>query len=293
MLMCGLEQAENIADLARISTGTKPATYYQNPMNPNRPAVLSFSGHDPSGGAGIQADIEAIISHGCHAASVITALTEQDTKNVKKLIPQKSDDIIDQAKTLLKDVPVQAIKIGLLGHPDTVRAVHTVLKMHPQLPVVLDPVLAAGGGADLSGIQLIAKINDLLLPLTTILTPNSQEARRLAGVDDLDACGLQLLGKGCTYVLVTGTHEATSDVSNQLFHSGRRGEAYRWNRLPHSYHGSGCTLAASIAALLAQGLDPLQAITEAQEYTWDSLAAGYQAGKGQYLPNRFFWLEHV
>ncbi|MEQ1557513.1 MAG: hydroxymethylpyrimidine/phosphomethylpyrimidine kinase [Methyloglobulus sp.] len=260
-------------------------------MRSNLPAVLTFSGHDPSGGAGIQADIQAIASHGCHATSVITALTEQDTHNVKKLIPQRPDDIISQANTLLADIPIKAIKIGLLGHSDTVQAIHTVLKLHPHIPVVLDPVLAAGGGADLSDKQLIAQIIDLLLPCTTILTPNSQEARRLSGLDELNPCGLWLLEQGCDYVLITGAHEATTDVSNQLFHDGRNSETYRWNRLPYSYHGSGCTLAASIAALLAQNLDPLQAIAEAQEYTWDSLAAGYQPGKGQHIPNRLFWVD--
>ncbi|MDD2802404.1 MAG: bifunctional hydroxymethylpyrimidine kinase/phosphomethylpyrimidine kinase, partial [Methylococcales bacterium] len=135
-------------------------------MPPTRPVVLCFSGHDPSGGAGIQADIETLISHQCHAASVITALTEQDTRNVSKLIPQRPEDIISQANTLLDDLPVSAFKIGLCGHHETVAAIHTIIKQHPHIPVVLDPVLAAGGGTELSSDQLIADIVDLLLPLT-------------------------------------------------------------------------------------------------------------------------------
>jgi hydroxymethylpyrimidine/phosphomethylpyrimidine kinase len=260
-------------------------------MTPSRPAVLSFSGHDPSGGAGAQADIETLASHQCHAVSVITALTEQDTLNVKKLIPQSPDSIIKQATTLMADIPVKAIKIGLLGHPETALAVHNIIKQHPRIPVVFDPVLASGGGTDLSNERLITLINDLLLPHTTVLTPNSEEARRLTGLNDLKECGLSLLEKGCGYVLITGTHETTPEVSNQLFHDGRCCETYSWNRLPHSYHGSGCTLAASIAALLAQGLDALQAISEAQEYTWNALNAAYQPGKGQHNPNRFFWVD--
>ncbi len=253
--------------------------------------MLTFSGHDPSGGAGIQADIETLVSHRCHPVNVITALTEQDSLNVKKLTPQNPDDIIRQATTLLADIPVKAFKIGLLGHPEAVKAIQYILKQYPNIPVVLDPVLAAGGGTDLSDNQLITLINDLLLPCMTVLTPNSEEARRLTGLVDLEECGLSLLAKGCDYVLITGTHETTPDVSNQLFHDGRCCETYRWNRLPHSYHGSGCTLAASIAALLAQGLDIFQAISEAQEYTWNSLAAGYQPGKGQHIPNRLFWVD--
>jgi hydroxymethylpyrimidine/phosphomethylpyrimidine kinase len=256
-----------------------------------RPTVLSFSGHDPSGGAGIQADIETLASHQCHAASIVTALTEQNTQNIIKLIPQHPDDIVSQAKTLLADIPINVIKIGLLGHPETAVAIHNILKQHSRIPVVFDPVLAAGGGTDLSSECLIKVINDFLLPYTTVLTPNSEEARRLTGLQDLTECGLCLLGKGCEYVLITGTHESTPEVNNQLFHDGRFLETYPWSRLPYSYHGSGCTLAASIAALIAQGLDTFDAIAEAQEYTWNALNSGYQPGKAQHIPNRFFWVD--
>jgi hydroxymethylpyrimidine/phosphomethylpyrimidine kinase len=259
--------------------------------SPSRPVVLCFSGHDPSGGAGIQADIETIASHQCHAASVITALTEQDTKNVTKLIPQNPDDMVSQANTLLADIPIKVIKIGLLGHPETALAVHRIIQQHPNIPVILDPILAAGGGMDLSGDSLINTVRNFLLPNSTVLTPNSDEARRLTGLDDLTDCGLSLLAQGCDYVLITGTHESSPEVSNRLFHNGKCIETYTWTRLPYSYHGSGCTLAASIAALMAQGLDALDAITEAQEFTWNALQAGFKPGKGQHIPNRLFWVE--
>lgn len=257
----------------------------------NRPVVLCFSGHDPSGGAGVQADIETLVSHRCHATSVITALTEQDTHNVKKLIPQRPDDIIGQAATLLADLPVKAIKIGLIGHHDTAAAIHEILAGQPRIPVILDPVLAAGGGAELASERLIAAITDLLLPRTTLLTPNSEEARRLTGLSDLHDCGLALLDKGCDYVLITGTHETSPAVSNQLFHDGRCLETFTWDRLPASYHGSGCTLASAVAGLMAQGLDPFQAALEAQDYIWHALQAAYRPGRGQHNPNRFFWID--
>ncbi len=239
----------------------------------------------------MQADIETLVSHRCHAAGVITTLTEQDTKNVKKLIPQSPEAIISQANTLLDDLPVKAFKIGLIGHHETAAAIHTLLKQHPHIPVILDPVLAAGGGAELSNDRLIAAIVDLLLPCTTVLTPNSEEARKLTGAADLNDCGLALLEKGCDYVLITGSHEATPSVGNRLFHDHRLWETYTWDRLPFNYHGSGCTLAAAIAALLAHGLNPVQAVIEAQEYTWNSLNSAYQAGQGQHIPNRFFWMD--
>ncbi|WP_305908244.1 hydroxymethylpyrimidine/phosphomethylpyrimidine kinase [Methylomarinum sp. Ch1-1] len=260
-------------------------------MQNRRPVVLSFSGHDPSGGAGIQADIEALISHQCHACSVITALTEQDSSNVKKLIPQKPQDIIEQARTLCADFPIAAIKIGLLGHHESVAAIRTVLLEHEHIPVVLDPVLAAGGGAQLATEQLIDSINELLLPLSTVLTPNSDEARILAKQQDLSACGRHLQSQGAEFVLVTGADERSEQVHNRLFMASQQEETFTWQRLPENYHGSGCTLASAIAALLAHGLDPFTAVVEAQEYTWNALQAAYRPGRGQFNPNRLFWVE--
>lgn len=260
-------------------------------MRTTKPAVLCFSGHDPSGGAGNQADIETIVSHHCHTCSVITALTEQDTSNVNKLIPQNADDIVSQAHTILADIPVSALKIGLVGHVETARAIETVLREEADIPVILDPVLAAGGGTRLSNTALIEALVELLLPRTTILTPNSEEARILSGETNLEQCGLALLDKGCEYVLITGTHEKTTHVNNQLFHDGKCIETYTWDRLPYSYHGSGCTLASSIAALMAHGLDAVTAVNEAQEYTWNALNEAFKPGQGQHLPNRFFWMQ--
>lgn len=260
-------------------------------MSANRPVVLCFSGHDPSGGAGIQADIETIFSHCCHPASVITALTEQDSRNVKKLIPQQPDDIISQAETLLSDFKVAAIKIGLIGDAAIARAIAEILRQCPGIPVVLDPVLAAGGGTELASQALITTIVELLLPLTTVLTPNSEEARRLSGQQDLTDCAQWLQDKGADYVLITGTHEQSEQVHNRLFMPDNLSETFNWQRLPHHYHGSGCTLASAIAALLAQGLDVFTAANEAQEFTWQSLAAAYKPGHGQHNPNRLFWMD--
>lgn len=260
-------------------------------MDINRPVVLSFSGHDPSGGAGIQADIESLISHQCHPCSVITALTEQDSHNVKKVIPQNPQDIMDQANTILSDFQVKAIKIGLIGHADSAVAIQSILLQHPEIPVILDPVLAAGGGTLLSNEHLIKNIVDLLLPHTTVLTPNSHEARQLSQQTDLTDCGKTLITKGCKFVLITGAHEKSTTVNNQLFRTDSKPETFSWDRLNHQYHGSGCTLASAIAALIAQNLDPFIAISEAQEYTWNALAAAYHPGKGQFNPHRLFWME--
>ncbi len=254
------------------------------------PVVLVFAGNDPTGGAGIQADIETLASMGCHAAPVITAITIQDTQDVKGYFPLDMPTVIEQARAVLEDMPIAAIKIGMLGSVDAIEAVATILKDYPDVPVIFDPVLASGGGAELADGEMIEAISRLLLPKTTVLVPNSLEARSLAReADVLDACAQELLDMGCEYVLITGSHEQTEKVVNTFYGNNRVLDTFAWERLEGSYHGSGCTLASAIAGLIAQQLDPLSAVHEAQEYTWKSLQSGYRVGMGQLLPDRFFW----
>ena len=256
-------------------------------MSERRPVVLCFSGHDPCGGAGIQADIEAIHYHAVHCASVLTSLTVQDTHNVRKILPQAADALIEQALVVLADLTVDVIKIGLLGDAGIVRAVAHILRQYPLIPVVMDPILAAGGGTNFANQALITDIIEYLLPNVTILTPNLNEARRLSGLTQIELCGIFLLQQGCQYVLLTGADEPTPDVIHQLFYEQYRQVSYTWPRLSGHYHGSGCTLAASIAAGLARGMHPVKAIEFAQQYTWQSLQTAYVTGKGQCNPNRF------
>ena len=254
------------------------------------PAVMTFAGTDPSGGAGIQADIETLASMGCHAAPVVTAVTVQDTQQLFRFRTMDASLVIEQARAVLEDIPIAAFKIGMLGSVDNVEAIHTILSDYPEVPVVLDPLISAGGGGILADDDLIDAMVTLLFPLTTVLTPNSEEARAFAPeADSLDACAQELLELGSDYILITGTHESTPHVINHLYSEHRLLESYTWNRLPASYHGSGCTLATAISALLAQGLDPVMAIHEAQEYTWESLNNGYRVGLGQHIPNRLYW----
>ncbi|WP_018952612.1 bifunctional hydroxymethylpyrimidine kinase/phosphomethylpyrimidine kinase [Thioalkalivibrio sulfidiphilus] len=254
------------------------------------PVVMTFAGNDPTGGAGIQADIEAIISMGCHAAPVVTALTVQDTTSVQGFAPIDAELIIQQARAVLEDMPVAAAKIGMVGSIEAVQAIHTILMDYPDIPVVLDPVISAGGGGELANEEVVDCLRSLLLPLTTLLTPNSLEARRLAPEsDNLDACAMALLDHGAEFVLITGSHENTPEVHNTLYGNRRKLETFTWPRLEGSYHGSGCTLASAIAGLLAQGTEPLSAAHEAQEFTWQALNHGYRIGMGQRLPNRLFW----
>lgn len=257
---------------------------------PAAPVVMTLAGHDPTGGAGIQADIEAIASQGCHPVSVITCLTVQDTRNVQRIEPVADYLIEQQAETVLADMPVAAFKIGLLGSVAVVEAVHRILLQAPDVPVILDPILAAGGGKNLSSDSLIEAIREYLLPLTTLLTPNVPEAASLAmsGASQ-DEQALSLLDQGCTYVLLTGTHAETERVENALYGEGKRLRTWAWERLPETYHGSGCTLASACAANLAKGMETGKAVAAAQAYAWGSLQAGRKLGRGQWVPDRFYW----
>jgi len=252
-------------------------------------AVLSFAASDPTGGAGIQADLLTIAALGCHPLSVVTAITVQDTHGVERVVPIEASLITAQAHRLLDDIPVAAFKAGVLGSAQNVRAVSEVVARHASLPFVVDPVLASGRGDALAQDEAIEALRELVLPQTTMLTPNSVEARRLAdGASDLAECARRLLDQGCEYVLITGTHEEGSDVVNTLYDASGVVREDRWPRLPASYHGSGCTLASAIAAGLAKGLEPAEAAHAAQRFTWESLAAGFRPGGGQFVPNRFF-----
>lgn len=256
------------------------------------PVVMSFAGADSTGGAGIQADIETLASVGCHAAPVLTAVTVQDTQSVKTYAAVEAALVIEQARAVLEDISVDAFKIGMLGSVENVEAVHSMLTDYGDIPVILDPLILAGGGGTLADEEVIDAMVNLLFPLTTVLTPNSREARALAPeADTLEACAQELLEIGCEYVLITGTHERSVEVINTLYGNRRLLENYVWERLPHSYHGSGCTLAAAIAGLLAHGLDPMAAVHEAQDFTWQSLKYGHRLGMGQHIPNRFFWAQ--
>jgi hydroxymethylpyrimidine/phosphomethylpyrimidine kinase len=269
------------------------------------PIVLSFAASDPTGGAGIQADIMTLASMGCHPLSVITALTVQDTAGVEDVLPIDSDWVTDQARALLEDVSVSAFKLGMLGSVENIMAIAEILADYPDIPLVFDPVLASGRGDQFADEDMVDAMIELLLPQTTIITPNSLEARRLtldeegddaddgeeAGQDPttLVECARRLIVAGSEFVLVTGTHENTEQVVNTLYGSHGMVRSDKWERLPGSYHGSGCTLASAIAANLANGLEIAEAVKDAQEYTWQALAAGFRPGMGQYLPDRFFW----
>jgi len=264
------------------------------------PNVLSFAANDPSGGAGIQADILTIASMGCYPLPVMTAITVQDTVGVEDIMPFDADWIDNQARTILEDMPVHAFKLGLLGSVEIIAVIAEIVSDYPEIPLIMDPVLASGRGDELANEEMIDAMCKLLLPQVTILTPNSLEARRLAQFDDddesegqpvltLEECAGGLLGMGCETVLITGAHESTAQVINSLYDVNGIVRSDEWQRLPGSYHGSGCTLASAVAASMAKGLSVAESVYAAQRYTWQALNAGFRPGMGQHIPNRLFW----
>lgn len=264
-------------------------------MTPTPPLVLVFAASDPSAGAGIQADLLTLASLGCHPLTAITALTVQDTVGVESVHPVDPEILERQARTLLEDMPVAAFKIGVLGSVENVVAVAEIVSDYPDVPLVFDPVLASGRGDEFSNEDMLSAMRELLLPQTTVLTPNAPEARRLAEREDDEGepaaaeCARRLIEMGTQYVLLTGTHENTPQVINSLY--GEAGLLCRdaWGRLAGSYHGSGCTLASAVAACLAGGAAIEEAVREAQEYTWQTLAKAFRPGMGQFIPDRLFW----
>jgi hydroxymethylpyrimidine/phosphomethylpyrimidine kinase len=255
------------------------------------PVVLVIAGNDPSGGAGLAADIQAVTALAAHPAPVATALTVQDTRNAYRVDTVAADLVADQARAVLDDLPVAAIKIGLLGNGAIAEAVADVLAAHPDVPVVLDPVLVASGGASLAASSLVDVLRARLLERTTIVTPNASELRTLApDAADHAARAAALVASGVRYVLAKGGDEPTEEVHNVLYDREGEVEHFTWTRLPHRYHGSGCTLASAIAALLAHGKPVRAAVEAAQRYTFEALRRGFRPGRGQHVPHRFFHL---
>lgn len=251
------------------------------------PRVLCLSGHDPSGGAGIHADLEAIAAQGAHALTVITTLTVQNTLNVQRTVAIPVALMADQLAMLGDDGPIAAIKIGLIGDVGQVPLLADLIRRHPGIPVIVDPVLRAGGGTDLVNAALQAALLKTLLPLIDLLTPNAAEARRLAGGESsIPDCVERLLAHGCRNLLVTGGDEPGDTVINTWFQPGADPVHFEWPRLPGTFHGAGCTLASAIAGQLACGASMAQAVSQGQRWTQTTLATAIGVGRGRSIPYR-------
>jgi hydroxymethylpyrimidine/phosphomethylpyrimidine kinase len=256
---------------------------------------MTLAAADATAGGGVHADALTIASMGCHPVAVVTGIGVQDTASVRELYALDPDWVDEQARAVLEDMPVAAFKVGALPTVDIVNVVAELAADYPDVPLVLDLALHSLHGDARSAERGIDALKSLLLPLTTVIALGSGAARRMAGVDDArhgDVLALsagKLLAHGCGYVLTCGTHEHTPEVINTLFDASGRVRTDKWQRLAGSYHGAGSTLTSALAALLAQGMAVPEAVSEAQAFTWESLNAGFHAGMGRAIPDRFFW----
>ncbi len=246
--------------------------------------VLIIAGSDPGAGAGLQQDLKVATLLGTYGLTVPTALTVQNSQGVQAVHPVAPEVVAAQLDAVLSDFPVAAVKVGLLATQDIVTTVATRLKNLGQVPVVLDPVLAAGGGFPLLDEAGIAAMQDQLFPLTTLLTPNVPEAARLTGLKisspaDLEAAARRLQALGPRWVLAKGGHlpgepvDVLTDGNNCYHLPGVRLAA------PHQ-HGTGCLLASAAAAGLAQGLALPEAVNQARRLTRQALKYGLPLGRG-------------
>jgi len=244
------------------------------------PAVLVFAGLDPGGGAGLAADILAIAAQGAHALPVATVLTAQDNDRVFHAQPVDAGLVARQAAPLLEAFDIAAVKIGILGNVWNAAAIATIVRdlraRRPDLPVVLDPVLASGHGDALGQGNAVAALRELVA-LATIVLPNLPE---LEALDPPPG----------TQLLVTGGHAKGDIVVNRWLRNGREVRRWQWPRLPDAYHGSGCTLASALAARLAQGDGMEAALDRAQSYTHHTLAQSFALAPGQRIPRRLLQL---
>lgn len=254
-------------------------------------SVLVFSGSDPGGGAGMQADIPTIGGLGCHPFTVPTALTVQDNVSVFAVHALDADLIRHQAQVLIDRFQIDAVKLGIVGNRANAEAIAELirgLRVHqPDLPVVFDPVLANGKGDRLSTDDAALALQPLYA-VATVITPNLNEANRLCGTHlTPEQQAAELMRRGCQHVLLKGGHgPQQEDVINRWFGPDAAFQAWRWSRLPDEFHGSGCTLAAALSAQLAKGLAMPEAIATAQDYCQQALETSYALADGQRIPNR-------
>jgi hydroxymethylpyrimidine/phosphomethylpyrimidine kinase len=251
------------------------------------PIAMTIAGSDPSGGAGIQADLKTFSAYGVYGASIITALTAQNTQGVSGVFPIPSDFIAAQFVAVIGDLRLGAVKTGMLGDAVTVATVANLLSHIPDTPVVVDPVMVATSGDVLLAPEAIEAVRSELIPRATLITPNVPEAARLLGTGeaeteaDMITQAVELLQFGCKAVLLKGGHGAGSDAVDILAHGEAR-TAFKVPRIAtRNTHGTGCTLSAAIAAGFAQGQSLQDAIVAAKAYVWQALKAGADLEIGQ------------
>jgi len=256
---------------------------------------MTFGIADPVGAIGIQADLAAFAAMGCHGLSVITALAVGDTTGVEDLQFVEPEWIADQARVLLEDMPVAAFKVGYLGNIESVAVIAEIMSDYPEVPLVLDPFSTALSEQE-SDEELLLAIRQLLVPQSSLLLISAGELLRLAetwrepsNAQTLEVDAMHAVQLGCEFVFVTSTPGEAGKVTNTLFSGEGMVRTDNWPRQSGSFIGAGNTLSATIAAMLANGLEAPEAVYEAEEFTVASLAHAQRLGMGKLVPDCFFW----
>ena len=250
------------------------------------PNILSIAGSDPSGGAGIQADIKSISANGGYAMAVITALTAQNTQGVSAVQLLEPGIVTDQIAALRSDIRIDAVKIGMLGNAAIIGAVADALK-GLQAPIILDPVMVAKGGDRLLAAEAVEALRARLLPVAALITPNLPEAADLLDVPEArsrdmmqDHAG-RLIGLGAGAVLLKGGHLGGEDSPDLLLHRGGTEWLDTARIDSRNTHGTGCTLSSAIAAHLGAGLALSDAVRRSKTYITGAIAAADKLTVGQ------------
>jgi len=257
------------------------------PQSEATAVALTIAGSDSSGGAGIQADLKTFSAFGVYGASVITALTAQNTRGVSAVEPVAASFVVAQIEAVLGDLAAGAIKTGMLANAGIVEAVAGALRSGPACPLVVDPVMVATSGDILLAPDAVDAVKRALVPLATIITPNLAEAACLLGASvagseaQAVAQAKALLALGCEAVLVKGGH-GSGEAAVDILCDSAGIERFARPRIdtPHT-HGTGCTLSAAIAALMAQGAGLREAVGRAKTFVWEALAHGRALGIGK------------
>ncbi|MFT5175341.1 MAG: hydroxymethylpyrimidine/phosphomethylpyrimidine kinase [Gammaproteobacteria bacterium] len=250
------------------------------------PIALTIAGSDSGGGAGIQADLKTFSALGVYGASVLTALTAQNTREVRAILDVDPAFIRAQLETVLDDLRVDAIKIGMLSRPQVIETVAAVLSERVSCPVVLDPVMVAKSGDRLLQAEAVAALRDVLVPLASVITPNLPEAADLLGINEATNEQemhevLHALGAlGSTCVLLKGGHLVGEQSPDLLLHEGRVERFVAVRHDTTNTHGTGCTLSSAITAQLARGQSMTDAVRAAKQYVSAAIAAADDLGVG-------------
>jgi hydroxymethylpyrimidine/phosphomethylpyrimidine kinase len=260
------------------------------------PIALTMAGSDSSGGAGIQADLKTFSALGVFGASVITALTAQNTRGVTAIHDVPDDFIAAQADAVFTDLDVKAVKIGMLSRPGAIRTVADALARHGARPVVLDPVMVAASGAKLLADAAVETLKEVLIPRCDLLTPNLPEAAVLLGCpmaedeDDMRRQGEALLRIGARAVLMKGGHGTGPESVDLLVEAAGATRLVAPRHLTRNTHGTGCTLSSAVAAGLAKGDDLGTAVRAAKAYITGAIAAADNLAVGHgHGPVHHFW----